>query len=45
MKNIGGTYKPKRYARRDRHGKGVDLNLRAEAIKDYLEKEQWGEKD
>ena len=37
-------YKPKRYARRDRHGKYTNLDERGEATADYLAEEHWKKK-
>ena len=45
LKHIGQPFKPKRYARKDRNGRLVNLDMRAEATKEYLEKDQWGEKE
>ena len=45
MRFIGQPFKPKRYARRDRNGKPVSMDLRAEATKEYLAKDQWGKKE
>jgi hypothetical protein len=45
MRFIGQPFKPKRYARRDRNGKPVNMDLRAEATKEYLAKDQWGKKE
>ena len=45
LRYIGQTYKPKRYARRDRNGRLVNMDMRAEATKEYLEKDQWGKKE
>ena len=42
VKTVRSDYKPKRDAKRDREGTVVDIDQRAEATKDYLEKEQWG---
>ena len=41
LKNLREGYKPRRYARNDRHGKPIPLAGRADAAADYLEKEQW----
>ena len=35
-------YKPKRYARKDRRGQFVPLNLRAQAACDCLAEDHWG---
>ena len=43
MKTIANGYKPTRFAKRDRHGVLVNQDQRAEATKDYLEKEHWGQ--
>ena len=45
LRYIGQPYKPKRYARRDRKGRLVNMDMRAEATKEYLEKDQWGKKE
>ena len=42
MKHIATDWKPKRYARKDRNGKTVNMDQRAEATKEYLAKDQWG---
>ena len=39
---IAKDNQPKRYAKKDRHGNITAIDQRAEATKDYLEKEQWG---
>jgi hypothetical protein len=41
LKILREGYKPRRYARNDRHGKPVPLAGSADAAADYLEKEQW----
>ena len=45
LRYIGQPFKPKRYARKDRHGRLVNLDMRAEATKEYLEKDQWGKQE
>ena len=42
LRHIGQPFKPKRYARKDRNGRLVDLDMRSEATKEYLEKDHWG---
>ena len=42
VKTVRASYKPKRYARKDRDGNIVDLDNRAEATKEHLERDQWG---
>ena len=42
IENISKPYKPKRYARNDRHGDPTDMDERAEATKEYLAKDHWG---
>ena len=44
IKILREGYKPRRYARNDRHGKPVPLAGRADAAAEYLEKEQWAPK-
>ena len=42
INEIGRNFQPKRYTRRDMRGNLVDLQDRAEATKEYLEKVHWG---
>ena len=45
LKLLREGYKPKRYARKDGHGKSVLLQQRAEATADYLEHSHWAADD
>ena len=42
IEDIKREYQPNRYAREDIRGNIVDLEDRAEATKEYLEKSHWG---
>ena len=45
LRFLDRAHKPKRRARRDRNGRIVSMDMRAEVTKEYPEKDHWEKKD